>query len=90
MKTFLLIYLAVTQVGGIGINVYEKTFPTLEDCNQYGVSNFLANPEHWVHTTKTYNFYNSQYTLNIKESLNGDMRVYHSCVELKLPPHKEQ
>ena len=82
MKTFLLIYLAMTT-GGIGIDVYDKTFPTLEICNQYGASDFLANPEHWVHTTKTYNFYNSLYTLNVKDSVNGDMRIFYSCVEQK-------
>ena len=83
MPTIILIYLAITQIGGIGMNVHEKTFPTLELCNHYAESEFLSNKEHWIHKSKTYNFYNSQYEMNIKDSVNGDMRVYYSCVKIK-------
>ena len=84
MNTFILIYLAIIQVGGgIGMNVHEKTFPTLELCNHYAESEFLSNTDHWIHKSKTYNFYNSKYEMNIKDSVNGDMRVYYSCVQKK-------
>ena len=83
MNTFILIFLAITQVGDIGMNVHKKTFPTLELCNHYAESEFLSDKEHWIHKSKTYNFYNSQYEMNIKDSTNGDMRVYYSCVQKK-------
>ena len=83
MNTFILIYLAITQTGGIGMNVHQKTFPTLELCNHYAESEFLSNTDDWIHKSSTYNFYNSKYTMRIKDSVNGDMRVYYSCVEKK-------
>jgi hypothetical protein len=83
MSSFILIFLAITQIGGIGMNVHSKTFPTLTLCNRYAESEFLSNKDHWIHKSKTYNFYNSQYEMNIKDSVNGDMRVYYSCVQKK-------
>lgn len=83
MNSFILIFLAITQSGGIGMNVHEKTFPTLELCNHYAESEFLSNKDQFIHKSKTYNFYNSKYQVNVKDSVNGDMRVYYSCVEKK-------
>ena len=82
MSTFILIYLAITQTGGIGMNVHEKTFPTLELCDHYAESEFLSTDD-WIEGKKTYNFYNSRYTMRVKGSVNGDMRVYYSCVQKK-------
>ena len=81
MNTFILIFLAITQAGGIGMNVHEKTFPTLELCNHYAESEFLQ--ENFIHKSKMYNFYNSKYQVTVKDSENGDMRVYYSCVQKK-------
>ena len=85
MNTFILIYLTITftQIAGIGMNVHDKTFPTLELCNHYAESEFLSNKEHWIHKAKIRNFHNSDYEVNVKNSVNGDMRVYYSCVQKK-------
>ena len=82
MNTFILIFLAITMNGGVGMNVHQTTFPTLELCDHYAESEFL-NTSDWIELDKTYNFYNSKYTMRVKDSVNGDMRVYYSCVEKK-------
>ena len=81
MNTFILIYLAITQAGGIGMNVHEKTFPTLELCNHYAESEFLQ--EQFIHKSTRYNFYNSIYQVYVTDAENGEMRVYYSCVQKK-------
>ena len=83
MPTIILIFLTITQIGGIGMNVHEKTFPTLMLCNQYAESEFLSNKDHWIHKARMRNYYNSDYEVNVKDSVNGDMRVYYSCVQMK-------
>ena len=83
MNTFILIFLAITMNGGVGMNVHQSTFPTLELCDHYAESEFLSNTDDWIELDKTYNFYNSKYTMRVKDSVNGDMRVYYSCVEKK-------
>ena len=81
MNTIILIYLTITQIGGIGMNVHQETFPTLELCNHYAESEFLSNTDHWTHKARTRSFHNSDWEVNVKDTVNGDMRIYYSCVQ---------
>ena len=82
IKEFLLVFLAITQQGGIGLNVHEKTFPSMEMCGEFIENEFLEDGN-WTHVHRTWNFYNSTYQIDIKNSNNGDMRIYYGCVEKK-------
>jgi hypothetical protein len=81
MNTIILIYLTITQIGGIGMNVHEKVFPTLELCNHYAESEFLSNTDHWTHKARMRSYHNSDWEVNVKDTVNGDMRIYYSCVQ---------
>ena len=82
IKEFLLIYLAITQSGGIGMDVHEKTFPSLEMCEFYVETEFLQDGK-WFHGFQTHNFYNSKYRINISDTIDSNMRMYYSCVAKK-------
>ena len=82
MNSFILIYLAITQTGGIGMNVFEETFPSLEMCNRFAEIEFLNN-DNWSHRNFTHNFYNSKYRIDISDTVDGNMRMYYSCVVKK-------
>lgn len=79
IKEFILIYLTITQGGGIGMDVFEKTFPSLEMCNRFVETEFLKN-DIWSHLNYTHNFYNSKYRIDISDTVDGNMRMYYSCV----------
>tara|TARA_Y100000389_G_scaffold132113_1_gene129495 strand:+ start:1513 stop:1770 length:258 start_codon:yes stop_codon:yes gene_type:complete len=79
IKEFILIYLTITQSGGIGMNVFEETFPSLEMCNRFAEIEFLNN-DNWSHRNFTHNFYNSKYRIDISDTVDGNMRMYYSCV----------
>jgi len=79
IKEFILIYLTITQGGGIGMDVFEKTFPSLEMCNRFVETEFLKN-DSWSHLNYTHNFYNSKYRIDISDTVDGNMRMYYSCV----------
>lgn len=82
IKEFLLLYLAITQSGAIGMDVHEKTFPSLEMCNHFVETEFLKD-NNWFHMNPSHNFYNSRYRVDISDTIDGNMRMYYSCVAKK-------
>lgn len=75
---YFLIYMSITQSNLSGMQIVEEHFPTLEQCHTYMEEKFL--PEFELRSV-TWNFYHSNYKMMVKDSSDGYMRTYMSCVE---------
>jgi len=75
---FFLIYLTITQSGSIGMEIVDKHFPSLDRCHSYMETIFLPD---FIEKKRTWNFYSSRYKVMMKDSEDGSMRTYMSCVE---------
>ena len=75
---YFLIYMTITQSNLSGMQIVDEHFPSLEQCHTYMEEKFQLG---WELRSVTGNFYHSHYKMMVKDSPNGSMRTYMSCVE---------